>query len=225
MLSRIHNSSTTILHDKTTPALLTSAEHSLYTTTALLSGLLTAALSLPRSSTAPLPPSIPSATSGLKTTLSTLRISLLSHPANTDPSLASLSNMHALSALRDTALAVRHAAAFLLSWHDREVGRDKVAGGCRKEVLAEVKALDGIAGKALAEVGGRVKRLKEALGEGGWLDRVLEWTLGGEQEEGDGIVSGIEGLCGRGGAEEWAGRVLESWVEGVKGWGAVRMEI
>lgn len=234
-LSRIHNSATTILHDKTTAAHLTCAEHALYTSTALLSGLLSASLSpVPRSSSssssAPLPTSVTAAVAGLKTTLSTLRTAVLAHSPATDETFASLTDMRTLSALRDASLATRHAAAFLLAWHERETtGKVKsgAAGGCHKDILAEMKALDGIAGKALVEVRGRIKALKGRLGEGGWLDRLLEWTFGNEEEEEkDEIVRGVAALTGgRGGAEEWAGRVLESWVEGVKGWGMVRMEV
>jgi hypothetical protein len=131
--------------------------------------------------------------------------------------------MHTLSALRDVALATRHANAFLVACQDRN------KSGVHKDVLAEMKALDGIATKAVGDVKGRIKGLKEKLGEGGWLDRVLGWTFGSaeeEEEEADEVAKGVAALVGgRGGAEEWAGRVLEGWIESVKGWGFVKMEI
>lgn len=231
MLDRIHNSSTTILHKKDTAAHLTSAEHSLYTTTALLSGLLSAGLSLPRSSSSePLPTTVTTSASALKTTLATLRTALLSGPpagsSQTDI-FASLTNMHTLSAVRDAALATRHSAAFLLAWHEREVARDRSGGsGCHKDILVEMKALDGIASKALVDVKGRIRLLKERLAEGGWLDRLLGWTFGTEeQEQEDAVARAVAAVSGgRSGAEEWAGRVLESWIDNVKGWSNVKME-
>jgi hypothetical protein len=230
MLARIHNSSTTILHSKNTAAHLTSAEHSLYTATALLSGLISASLSLPRLSPEPLPASVTTTVSALKTTLATLRTALLCGPpagsGQTD-TFASLTNMHTLSAVRDAALAMRYSAAFLLAWHDREVATDRSGGsGCHKAILAELKALDGIASKALLDVKGRIKMLKERLSESGWLDRLLGWTFGTEeQEQADEIARAVTAMSGgRSGAEEWAGRLLESWIDNVKGWSNVKME-
>jgi hypothetical protein len=40
--------------------------------------------------------------------------------------------------------------------------------------------------------------------------------------EGFMVVGVVGGGCGAG--EEWAGKVVESWREGVKGWGTVRWE-
>lgn len=230
MLARIHSSSTTILHDKNTAGQLTSAEHSLYTATALLSGLLSACLSLPRSTSDPLPTSVTATASALKTNLTTLRTTLLSGPpagsGQTDI-FASLTNMHTLSAVRDAALATRYSAAFLVAWHEREVARDRSGGsGCHKDALVEMKALDGIASKVLVDVKGRIKMLKERLAEGGWLDRLLDWTFGDEeQEQVDEIARAVTAVSGgRSGAEQWAGRVLESWIDNVKGWSNVKME-
>lgn len=120
-----------------------------------------------------------------------------------------------------------------------------------RDVLVEMKVLGDVAGKGLSEVRGCVARLKEGLAEGGWLDAVLDVVFCevGDGDEGDDGRDGGEGVGGgdgdgkggggdegelaraveevvggRGAAEEWAGRVVESWREGVKGWGMVRFE-
>lgn len=92
-----------------------------------------------------------------------------------------------------------------------------------KDVLVELKALDSAAGKVLGDVKARIGMLRDALGEAGWLDRVIDWTFG--EEEGDEVTGAVSLVIGaRGGAEDWASKVIESWREGVKGWGNVRME-
>lgn len=228
MLSRIHNSATTILQVSDTPTQLTSAEYSLYTVTVVVSGLLGASLSLPRSSEA-LPQSITTSVSALKTALATLRTAFLSGPpagSNQTDTFAYLTNMHTLSAFRDASLVTRHTAAYLLAWHEREMARDRSgASGCHKDILAEIKALDGISAKALGDVKERIKTLKERLGGGGWLDRLLEWTFGHDEHEADEITRAVtEVTGGRSAAEEWAGRVLESWIDNIKGWTNVKLE-
>jgi hypothetical protein len=138
-----------------------------------------------------------------------------------------LADIQTLSWVRDAALAIRHSAGFVLAIHDKELARDRSGrSGLHRDVLAEMRALYEISGKALGEVKSTVQRLKEALAEGGWLDRLLDLVFGGEdQEEEDEVRKAVgEMVGGRAGAEEWAGKVIESWREGMKGWGMVRME-
>jgi N-terminal acetyltransferase B complex non-catalytic subunit len=228
MLSRIHNSATTFLHDQSTPARLTSAEHSLYTATALLSGILATSLTHPRSNER-LPAVLVDTITALKNTLSNLRTSFLSGPSpasNQSELFSYLTNMHTLSCLRDTAVAIKQSVVFLQAWHETEQIRDRSGkSGCHKDIISAMKALDGLATKTLGEVKGRIKMLKDKLGEGAWLDRLLEWTFGPEESDEDEIVKAVESVVGgRGGAEEWVGKVLESWNEGVTGWTLVKME-
>ncbi|KAB5522967.1 N-acetyltransferase B complex non catalytic subunit-domain-containing protein [Coniochaeta sp. 2T2.1] len=228
-LGRVHNSSAPMMHNKATASHLTSAEYAVYMTTVLLSGILISSLSLPRSSD-PLPADIATYISTLKTDLSTIRTEFLCGPpadSGQTELFAYVTNMHTLSALRDVALSIRHSAAFLSAWHEREATRDRSsASGCHKDILVEMKALDGLAAKALEDVKARLRMLKGRLGEGGWLDRLLEWTFGSEeQEQADEIAKAVADVTGgRSAAEEWAGKVLESWIDNVKGWGNVKME-
>lgn len=159
--------------------------------------------------------------------------------------LLALTDMHSLAYLRNAALAVSGTAAFILTLHEKGFG--SASGGNNKAgrgtgsrlhatVITEMKALDGAANLAIVDVRGRIKRLKEQLAEPGWLDRMLDWTFGIKEGQAQGqaqnpddtkeLVAAVgEMVGGRAGAEEWAGKVLESWREGVKGWGMVRMEL
>lgn len=136
-----------------------------------------------------------------------------------------MADMHTLAYLRDTALATRHAAAFVLALHDKELARDRSGkSALNRDVVAEMKALEAVAIKALAEARAHVQRTKETLGEGGWLDRLLGLTFadGGDGEMEKAVLGVVGGDMAE--AEDWAGRLLESWREGVKGWVAVKWE-
>ena len=63
----------------------------------------------------------------------------------------------------------------------------------------------------------------DKLGEGGWLDRLMDWTFEADESERE-AAEAVEGVVGRAGAEAWASRVVESWQEGMKGWTLVRWE-
>ncbi|KAL2019351.1 hypothetical protein VTK56DRAFT_9731 [Thermocarpiscus australiensis] len=234
VLARISDSLSDFLHKPETPSRLTSAETTYYTVLSLLSAALLISLSSSRTDPAP-PPTLSLLTSSIRTAFATLRADFFSssHPAAaTDPSVAALTDMHTMSHLRDTALAIRLSAGFVLAAHDRELARDRSGrSGLHRDVVAEMRALGEIAAKALGEVKGHVQKLKEALGEGGWLDRLLDMVFGpGEEDEttsgdDDEVTKAVsEVVGGRAGAKEWAGKVIESWREGVKGWGMVKME-
>lgn len=234
-LSRLSNSLADILHQPDTPSRLTRAETCYYTVLSLLAAGLLIALSTPRSD--PIPKSLSLLSVTVKSTFAILRDSLApvsateDNPTTTPPAISTLTSMPTLSYLRLTSLAIRHAATFVTATHDRELARNRSGrSGVPRDALAEMRALDtNVAAKGLAEAKGTVLRLKEALGEGGWLDRVLDLIFGGEDEEtkdeGGEVSRAVEEVVGgRGGAEDWAGKVVESWREGVKGWGMVRME-
>ncbi|KAL2163589.1 hypothetical protein VTH06DRAFT_5647 [Thermothelomyces fergusii] len=213
-LSRLSNSLNDFLHQPSTPSRLTAAEMTYYTVVSLLAAALLIALSTPRSD--------PPGQTGSSTAAEAGWRSLL-------PGVSpSLTEMPTFSALRDTALAIRYSAAFVTTAHDRELARDRGGrSGMHRDVLAEMRALDAAAVKVLGEVKGHVQRLKEALGEPGWLDRILDLVFGGgSAEDGeDEVARAVEEVIGgRAEAEDWAGKVLESWREGVRGWGMVRME-
>ncbi|KAK2073263.1 hypothetical protein P8C59_007555 [Phyllachora maydis] len=97
--------------------------------------------------------------------------------------------------------------------------------GLHNDVVGEFRALETVATKTLAVLKGHIKTTKDKLGQSGWLDRVLNWTFGPEDEELDGSAKMVvEIVGGRAEVEEWAAQVVQSWRDTVKGWGMVRME-
>lgn len=217
--------------------LLTSAEHKHFTSLGLLAALLRTALDTPKTSSAP-PAGLADAASGFRSTLALLRTDVLS----VSPQMARLehgdtlhavTSPHALSLLRETALALKQGAALLLALHAADQARDRSGrSGLHKEAVAEAKSLEDLAAKTLAEARERVKGVKETLGQGGWLDRVEGWMFSPVEAEAEAEANGNDGSVGElvrdvvGGAEveEWTSRVVESWREGIKGFGAIKWE-
>lgn len=134
--------------------------------------------------------------------------------------------MPSFASVRDIAFAVKLSTAFVLSHHEKETARDKSGkSGLHKEVVAEMKALESAAAKTLGEAKGHVGVLKGVMNESGWLDKLLDVVLGEEDREVEELTEKVSEIVeGRGGAEEWAGKVVDGWREGVKGWGMVKFE-
>lgn len=135
----------------------------------------------------------------------------------------SLAHPHALSLFRDAALAVRHTASSLVALHNDAQARDRSGrSSLHKGVVVEALGLEEVASGALLEIKGRVGELREVLGLGGWLDRMAEWTFkeGGD----DGLSELVRDVVGEAEVEEWGSKVVESWREGVKGLGMVKMD-
>lgn len=228
-LVRLTNSLANFIHKPDTPSFLTSPEMTYYTVISLLSANLLTAISTSRAD--PAPKTISTIGSSIRAAFASLRTNF--YTPSTDPAApeiySSVTNLHTFSYIRDTALAMKHSAGFVISLHERELARDRTGkSSLHKEVIAEMKAMDAVATKALGELKKHVQKMKESLGEGGWLDRILDWVFGSEgteDGENDEIVDAVSQVVeGREGAEEWVAKVLESWREGVKGWGMVKME-
>lgn len=192
----------------------------------LLAALLHTGLETPKA--APAPPGLSAATTGIRSSLAALRTDF----ASVSPRMAalesggvlgSLTNPHGLSLLRDAAVAARQSAALVLAVQASEQARDRSGrSSLHKEVVAEAKRVDELAAEVLGEVGDRVKELKEALGQGGWLDRVEGWMFP-EKEEADKVGELVRDVVGAAEVEEWAGKVVESWREGMKGFGLAKL--
>ncbi|KAK0712889.1 N-acetyltransferase B complex non catalytic subunit-domain-containing protein [Lasiosphaeria miniovina] len=227
----LSNSLTDFLHRTATPSLLTSAELVYYTVVSLLSASVVTSLYIPRADPAP-PKTLSMTTSSVRTALAGLRSELTSPRVNptTSQTCKALTNMHNVAYVRETAVAVKHTAAFVLAFYDNEMARDRTGkSALHKDVVAEMKALEAVATKTLAETKAHVQKLKEQLGEAGWLDRMLEWAYSDESSssssQDDEALQAVKSVVSDSAhAEEWGGKLLESWREGVKGWGMVRME-
>ncbi|EON99427.1 putative n-acetyltransferase b complex non catalytic subunit protein [Phaeoacremonium minimum UCRPA7] len=227
-MARIQQAMSAFLHGEGLMAKLTGPEETYYSSVSLLSAMLLTALTTGRS--AAVPPSFALCSSTLKSTIEALQAACVSKGLPSTSRLSTfyaLSNHHTLSALRDTALAIKHTVAFMQAFNERESARDRSGkSGLHKEVVAEARVLDTIATRSLAEVRNHIKALKEALGQGGWLDQMTEWTLGTESDdvEVQELWSAVSDIIDTSMLEDWAGRAVESWREGVKGWSTVKLE-
>lgn len=241
ILARLHASLAELLLRRRPEHLLTGAEHRYLTALSLLAALLHAALDhhpkTDAGSAAGSPPGLTTAAAGLRSVLAALRAEVLSaHDGGGGDALLLHAlagpHAHALSLLRDAALATRHGAALVLALHAAEQARDRSGrSGLHKDAVAECKGLEDLASKMLAEARDGVKKVKEELGLGGWLDRVEGWMFpaaaaaGDEAREGDGGVEElVRDVVGGADVEEWTSKVVESWREGIKGFGMVKWE-
>jgi len=215
-LSSISAAFAGLLHAPETTTGLTGAEESYYTVLSLLSGITVLALDAKKSD--PRPRTLSQLLSSLRSALQSLRTAFVSEPRSALDRVSllySMADQHTAATLRDAALAVKHGAAYVLAFDEREAARDRTGkGALNREVLAEMRELETLGTTILGEIKSHVKALKASLGEAGWLDRVVEWALGSEGQGAD--VFDMVG--GRPAVEEWAGRVLESWREGIRGW-------
>ncbi|KAK4445090.1 N-acetyltransferase B complex non catalytic subunit-domain-containing protein [Podospora aff. communis PSN243] len=228
-LTRLNHSLGNFIHIPALPTLLTGPEMTYYNVVFLLTSALLTSLSTSRGD--PAPKTLAQVTSSIRTALSSLKTSCFhSCPPHMPPTLFALTDMHTVAHLRETALAVKHGAAFVLSFHERELARDRSGkSALHRDVVSEMKALEAVATKALAETKSHLQKLKEMLGEGGWMDRILDWTFGREDDEAEREgeeyrAAVVDVVGGRDAAEEWAGKMLESWRDTVKGWLMVRWD-
>ncbi|KAK0648927.1 N-acetyltransferase B complex non catalytic subunit-domain-containing protein [Cercophora newfieldiana] len=222
-LTRLNHSLTNFIHHPSTPSLLTGPEMTYYSVVSLLASALLTSLSTARGD--PTPKTLSLATSSVRNALSSLRNACFhSASLHMPATLFALTDIHTVAYLRETALVAKHSATFVLAFHERELARDRSGkSALHRDVVSEMKALEAVASKTLAETKNHLQKLKEMLGEGGWLDRLLEWTFGHEggeaEREGEGYRAAVADIAGgRDTAEEWAGKMLESWRETVKGW-------
>lgn len=219
-----------LLNPPSTASKLTGPEHKFYSTLILLSALLHTALNTTKAESPS--PTVPTTVADLKFLLTSLEADLASTPPQFSAlemgnHLYSLLNPHTLAYLRDTALATKQCANFLLAFHAAEQARDRTGkSNLHKDVVAAAKELAALATATLGAGQARVKELKEALGQGGWLDRVEAWILpeSGEKEEEGAFGELVRDVVGAGELEEWTSRVVESWREGVKGFGTLVWE-
>jgi hypothetical protein len=223
----VHNSLTNFLHLSTTSTKLTASEETYYSIISLLSAILLTSLTAVFSD--PIPNNFLLLTTSLKSAIDTLHIGFYAtwDPESRTEVYFALQNMHTISVLRDTAMAIKQSASYMIVFDEKEKARDRTSRPIlHKQIKAEMKILEDLGTKVLGDVKARIKILKEKLSESGWLDEMIELTFGPEAEGGrDAMTDGIYCMVGgKEAVETWASRVLESWREGIKGWGMVKME-
>ncbi|TLD14721.1 hypothetical protein PspLS_10973 [Pyricularia sp. CBS 133598] len=222
-LASLHESFTSFLHLRDTPAHLTRAEEAYYTILTLLSGLMTIAITTSRSEDVTL--TAPELMSAILATVSTMKELAFSTPLakGRKSTLLQISSPHAAALLREAAVSLKNGASFVLLLHEQAQARDRSGkSSLHKDVVAQIKEIARVATEVLNQTRDHFKLLKSELAEPGWLDDVVNLTVGEDSDELAAAVLATVG--GRANVENWAGKMLDSWREGVKGWTMVRTE-
>lgn len=224
--------STLLLHPSSAVASkLTAAEHKYYTTLNFLAAFLRTALETSKSD--PSPPTLSTIVTGITSAFPSQPPASSSLSGHHDDIFQSLTNPHPLSTLRDTALATKQAASFVIAFNTAENARDRTGkSNLHKDIITQAKTLESLVNKTLTEVKENAKQLKNALGQGGWLDTIAAWTFGSDKDDNgedlnkdeDQLAQSVREVVGEAELEEWSGKLVESWIEGIKGLEQVRME-
>jgi len=172
-------------------------------------------LSTPRTNPSP-PKTLSLLTSSIKSAAGTLRSGF--NATSTEKVIASLTELHSTALARDTGIAIKLSAGFVLTWNDNENARDRSGrSALHREAIAEMKALEAAGVKVVGDVKAHFGKMKEGLGESGWLDRILEVTFP-EGEEDEDFARAVQKIVGGVEEEEWAAKIADSWRDVVKGW-------
>ncbi|KAM0669244.1 hypothetical protein ACQRIU_002806 [Beauveria bassiana] len=94
-----------------------------------------------------------------------------------------LQSLHRVVLLRDTAVAVRNAAQWIIGFHEKQKERDRSGqSNLPKDVVAQTKALGAAADDALRQCRSWIMRLAQDTKSGGVLEREIKRFLYGGEE-------------------------------------------
>ncbi|CAK7199342.1 hypothetical protein SEUCBS139899_002020 [Sporothrix eucalyptigena] len=189
---------------------LTPGEWSYYTAVSVLVGY--ASLALDATAT---PSIFALLTKTLTTTVDLLRGAL----PTPDNLLQTMSDLHSVGLLRETAVAIKHTALYLTAHHDREAQRDRSGkSGLSKEALAGVAQLKTLSTRAFSDVKAHLKTTKDTLSQGG-----LSSKLKGDALQGN-VGKALVEAVGADAVDSWAEHLLDGWRATLQGWTHVQME-
>lgn len=151
--------------------------------------------------------------------------------------------LHAMGMLRESAIVIRMTASYLtaslvMTSVDKARADKKVLStGETSWATAQLNKLTALAVKAEKTIEERIGTLKAMVEGGGWIDRLHQWTFDVATARPSSGLSGVpaeveyrealaaavkEAIGGDAFFEEWAGHVVDSWRELIRGWGAVK---
>lgn len=204
---------------------LTAPESTYYEVISLLAKLVPVAIAVRRSES--VPDILWRVASGLSCSLGILHDqAMLFSPSGRQSALLRLAALHGLSYLRDAAVAIKLATAYVTVINEREKERDLSGlSNLHKEVVAQITALDKVANQELQAAKARIADLKAEVSKQDFEQEVIAWTFeksdGESDEEGTLQVSDEVGDWIR----EWAKNLADSWRKNIKGWEHVRWSI
>ncbi|KAF5020067.1 hypothetical protein F66182_7909 [Fusarium sp. NRRL 66182] len=205
-LSQLSNSSTKFLDGSSTD--FTPQEATYFEVISLLSTLIPFTTGINRAN--PIPEEFTQIIETLKIALDTLKLEL---PPLTDVAnqITALGSLHALSMLRDTAVATKNAAKGIIAFNDREKERDRSGtSNLPKEVMAQVKDLVAVSEAVLKEAKDAATTLKDHVHGRNFELEVRKWTFEGAED--------VLEVVGEGGIKT----LVKSWETNAKGWTQVK---
>ncbi|EWY97241.1 hypothetical protein FOYG_05716 [Fusarium oxysporum NRRL 32931] len=142
----------------------------------------------------------------LKIAIDTLKLELLPL-TNASEQVTTLSTLHSLAILRDTSVAIKNSAQWVIAFNDREKERDRSGkSNLPKEVMAQIKELVTVTETTLREGRAIVAKMKEQVFGRDFEPAVRAWIF----EDADNIL----GVVG----EAATKKLVKSWESNVKGW-------
>lgn len=143
--------------------------------------------------------------------------------------LHGITALHAMGMLRDSAIFIKYTAQYLSSAIDRIKTTDKARGSEEVAWLApEIKRLVAAAAAADATMKERIQKLSDNLNTSGWVDRILGWVFGENDETGEGfgdrIATKMASFVPMDAREVWAADVAGSWREVISKWQNVKFD-
>jgi len=202
--------------------MVTAPERAYFESINMLALLIPAAMTASR--TDPLPEYMPKLIAGATACLNTLHsLALLSLPDTQGLNLLKmLASLHALSYFRDAAVAIKMAISVLVAFNDKEKEKDKSKTAIRKEIMADVSALDAKATKALGQGSAHVKLLMEAVARPSFQAQISSWAFGSTDDDELSDFSKMLKEEVGGETEVWAAVLAGSWRRNIKGWDKVK---
>ncbi|PHH92169.1 hypothetical protein CDD83_8555 [Cordyceps sp. RAO-2017] len=191
----------------------TRAEMLHFETVSLLCVLIPLCTGLAR--TSPVPEALGHITESLRMALESLKAGLSDERGGEiEKVTGTLKSLHRVTMLRDSAMAVKLAARWILELNEREKERDRSgSSNLSKEVVSQVKALQAAAQAALEDGKGLIKGLRSGqVTEQSFVARLRAWVF----DEGDALGTVIENGT--------ISELVDSWQSSVGNWQQVRWE-
>ncbi|KAF5536013.1 hypothetical protein FNAPI_11898 [Fusarium napiforme] len=183
---------------------LTPQEATYFEVISLLSTLIPFATGINRAK--PIPEEFFQIMDTLKIAIDTLKLELLPL-ANASEQVTTLSTLHSLAILRDTSIAIKASAQWVIAFNDREKERDRSGkSNLPKEVMAQIRELVTITEATLKEGKATVAKMKEQVYGRDFEPAVRAWIF----EDADNIL----GIVG----EAATKKLVQSWESNIKGW-------
>ncbi|KAF4970465.1 hypothetical protein FZEAL_10029 [Fusarium zealandicum] len=201
-LSQLSNSFTKFLHGPRQD--LTPQEATYFEVISLLSTLIPFTTGISRA--APVPEEFAQIVDTLRIALDTLKLEIIT-PTDISSQITSLSTLHSLAILRDTAAATKNAAQWIIAFNEREKERDRSGkSNLPKEVVAQIKDIVTASEAALKEGKESMSKLKEQVLGRDFEATTKRWIF----EDGQDVLDVV--------GEHAMGRLVKSWEVNVKGW-------